>query len=213
MELLNPAVAAFAGFMIWRNGSRALLFMSPGLLKITGSGGPGPQSTRMLRVGEELERLGFARLGEKRERGPFGAPDIQSEVWVNEAAGAYADLFPFKGADPFLYYFSMFPDGAVVMTADHKWHDLTKDMVQAGGLQGASPEGVWAAHKIAVERFAGKHGKPAAPASIETRLEASRRWYEGFGRRGLRRMFLVHFLNLVVALLLLVAAVGLMLKR
>lgn len=213
MDLLNPAVAAFAGFMIWKNGSRALLFMAPGLLKVSGSGGPGPQSSRMLRVGEELERLGFKRLGEKRERGPFGAPDIQSEVWVNEPAGAYADLFPFKGTEPYLYYFSMFPDGAVVMTADHKGLDLSKDMVQSGGMAGGSPEGVWAAHKVAVERFAAKHGAPAAPASIETRLEASRRWYQGFGRRGLRRMFLVHFLNLLVALLLLVAAVGLMLKH
>lgn len=212
MDWLPPLAAVYAGYMLWRNVPRAAAWAWPGGLRITGSEGGSSTSPRMARAAEELEALGFVRLGAKRERGPLGEPDIRSEVFLHEGEQAYADLFAWRRGEPFLYFFSLFPDGAQVLTADHKWHQIASASVQAGGLPGAPCEAVWNAHKVATARFEKTHGKPVAPARMDARVAAAKAWYEGAGRKGLRRLFLVNVAGVAVALLLLVAAVGLMLR-
>src|SRR4051812_33720611 len=103
--------------MLVRHGPRALLYLFPGSMRARAlSEGPRP-TPRMLRVAEALEGLGFQPLGHKGENGPLGGIAVRSDVFVNEIDGAYADLFLWKGSEPYLYFLSPFPDGALILTA------------------------------------------------------------------------------------------------
>jgi hypothetical protein len=201
----NGLALLFAAWMLVRHGRRGLLFVAPGLVRVGGDREAPPATPGQLRAGEELARLGFTRLGAKREDGPLGGLHLGTDAWANEREGAFADVFdhaPRRGGPAWVYFVSPFADGALVLTANHPRLALSTDRLLTGGLPGSSLEATFAAHRKAVERFAGRHGAPAAPADLAVRLELARAWYRGPGRRELRRLFLVHFVNALAALAL-----------
>ncbi len=204
MRTFHVLVVLFALYMLAKHGRRAALFLAPSLVRAEGETSAGPATPALARAGDELEQLGFARLGARRESGALGGLDLASDAWANEPEGAYADVFVHasRGGGPRVYFLSPFSDGAVVLTANHPRLARSTDQVQTGGLPGASLEATWAAHRAAVGRFAARHGAPVARADLRARAEAARAWYRGAGGSELRRLFLVSFLNAVVAVLI-----------
>lgn len=212
--VLNVLVGLFALYMLLRHGRRALLFVAPRLVRIEAK--EEPSTVAQLRAGAELEELGFARLGSRSEHAIAGGLDLHSDVYGNGTAGTFADLFahqtsPASGA--LVAFFSRFPDGAMVLTANHPRMSMSTGMGQIGGLPSSGIGPTWAAHQKAVARFAERHGPPSEAGDMASRLEAARRWYGGIGGRELRRLFTVSFLNALIALLLLAGTAHILLKR
>jgi hypothetical protein len=207
----NGLALLFAAWMLVRHGRRGLLFVAPGLVRVAGDRDAPPATPGQLRAGEELARLGFTRLGARREEGPLGGLRLGTDAWASEREGTFADVFdhaPRGGGPPWAYFLSPFADGALVLTANHPRLARSTDRLLTGGLPGSSLEATLAAHRKAVERFAGRHGSPAAPADLAARLALARAWYRGPGRRELRRLFLVHFVNSLAAMALAAACAG-----
>lgn len=201
---LHLLVVAFALYMLARHGRRALAFAFPGKVLLDGAEGEEPRTPLQHRAEGELDSLGFARLGARRERTLLGGLDLASQAYANETAGSYADVLDHAPAraGPLVYFLSVFPGGAAVLTANHSRPALSTREVQSGGLPGAGVAETFAAHRKALERFAARHGAPAAPARLAARQEAARAWYAGPGRREVRRICALNFLNAVVALAL-----------
>lgn len=210
MLTFHVLVVLFAVLMLVRHGGRALLFAAPGLVRTGGDPGSPPATPAQARAGEELARLGFLRLGARRERGALRGLDVDSDAWASPAEGAYADVLGHAapgGRGPQVYFLSPFADGAMVLTANHPRLSRSSERLQTGALPEAPIAATWAAHRAAVARFAAGHGPPAAAADLSARQEAARAWYRGPGRPELRRRFWVSFLDTLVAVL--VAAVSL----
>lgn len=205
LAAFNGLALLFAAWMLFRHGRRGLLFVAPGLVRVAGDREAPPATPGQLRAGEDLSRLGFSRLGARREDGPLGGLRLGTDAWANERDGAFADVFdhaPRGGGPPWAYFLSPFADGALVLTANHPRLALSTDRILTGGLPGSSLEATFAAHRRAVERFAGRHGAPAVRADLAARLELARVWYRGPGRSELRRLFFVHFVNSLAAIAL-----------
>lgn len=204
MRTFHLFVVLFAAWMLVRHGRRAALFLAPGLVRAEGDAESPPATAAQARAGEALERLGFVRLGARRERGAMGGLDLASDGWANEPAGTYADVFAHapRGGGPWAYFLSPFADGAVVLTANHPRLARSTDRLRTGGLPGATLEATWAAHRTAVERFAARHGQPGAPADLAARGAAALAWYRGPGRSEIRRLFLMNFVNALFAVLI-----------
>lgn len=205
MQTFHVLVVLFALLMLVRHGRRAVLFLAPSLVRAEGDAAATPATPALARAGDELERMGFARLGARRESGALRGLDLASDAWANEAEGAYADVFahaPRGGHGPWGYFLSPFADGAMVLTANHPRLARSTDRIQTGGLPGAGLEATWAAHRAAVSRFAASHGAPGARADLAARAEVARAWYRGPGRAELRRLYLASFINAVVAVLI-----------
>ncbi len=210
MQTFHLFVVLFAAWMLVRHGRRAALFLAPSLVRAEGDPAAPPATPGLARAGDELTRLGFVRLGTRRESGALGGLDLASDAWANEPEGAYADVFahaPRDGRGPRVYFLSPFADGAAVLTANHPRLARSTDRLRTGGLPGATLEATWAAHRVALERFAARHGAPDARADLGARAEAARAWYRGPGRPELRRLFLVNFLNVLAAALIGVVSV------
>ncbi len=205
MQTFHLFVVLFATWMLVRHGRRAALFLFPSLVRSGGDAAAPPATPAQARAGDELERLGFVRLGARRESGALGGMDLGSDAWANEPEGAYADVFdhaPRGGGGPWAYFLSPFADGAVVLTANHPRLARSTDRLRTGGLPGATLEATWAAHRAAVGRFAERHGRPGARADLQARAEAARAWYRGPGRPELRRLFFLNFVNALFAILI-----------
>ncbi len=208
MQAFHVLVVLFAIYMLAKHGRRAALFLAPSLMRAEGDASAGPATAALARTGDELEQMGFARLGARRESGALGGLDLASDAWANEPEGAYADVLAHapRGGGPRFYFLSPFHDGAVVLTANHPRFARSTDRVQTGGLPGAGLEATWAAHRVAVGRFAERHGAPEVRADMAARAEAARAWYRGPGGSELRRLFLASFLAAAMAIL--IGAVG-----
>ncbi|HEU4382294.1 MAG TPA: hypothetical protein VFR85_02230 [Anaeromyxobacteraceae bacterium] len=205
MRTFHLFVVLFAAYMLVRHGRRAALFLAPSLVRSDGDGEAPPATPALARAGDDLERLGFVRLGARRETGALGGLNLVSDGWVNEPQGTYADVFahaPRGGGAPWAYFLSPFADGAIVLTANHPRLARSTDRVRTGGLPGASLDATWAAHRSAVERFAARHGQPGARADLGARAQAARAWYRGPGRPEIRRLFLVNFVNALFAVVI-----------
>jgi hypothetical protein len=211
---LNALVAAFALFMLIRHGRRGLLFAWPRLVRVTGE--ERPSTVAQLRAASELESLGFRRIGSKQERGLGGGLDLQSEVYVNRAAGTFADVYahqPPGVPTAMVTFLSPFPDGALVLTANHPRVPILSDKGLVGGLPLTDIDGTWGAHQKAIDHFTPKHGTPEVQEDLANRLEVARAWYRGIGGRELRKLFTVNFFNALIAVLLLAGTVEVVLKR
>ena len=205
VQTFHLFVVLFAAYMLVRHGRRAALFLAPSRVRAEGDREAPPATPALARAGDELERLGFVRLGSRRESGAMGGLNLVSDGWANEPQGAYADVFahaPRGGGGPLAYFLSAFADGAVVLTANHPRLSRSTDRLRTGGLPGATLEATWAAHRAAVERFAAHHGQPGARADLGARAEAAGAWYRGPGRPELRRLFLMNFVNALFAVLI-----------
>jgi hypothetical protein len=200
MRSLNLLVAAFALLQCVRYARGALLCLWPAV-RIWGEAGQAPGSPARLRAGAALESLGFAPLGTVHERGPLGALARESDSYASAERGVFADVTEERTGDgPRVQFFTPFGSGAAVLTAGHRRPAVITARTQAGGMPGAPLAAVLAAHEKGVARFTRDHGRPAVREELDSRLAAARAWYQGEGRRELRR---------ANALALLIAAFGL----
>jgi hypothetical protein len=210
MRLFHLLVAAFALLQALRYARRAFLCLVP-RVEMEGAPGATPRSAARLRVGSRLEQLGFVPLGIARERGPLGAHRAEADVYADPSRGTFADVAQ-RGAEPARVSFvSPFPDGAFVVTADHRRPSASGPLLQAGGLPGAALEAVLAAHEVAVERFAARHGVPAVATRLDARLDAARAWWAGFGRGELRRANALGLAVVAFAFVLIASSVNILL--
>jgi len=204
MNVFHLLVAVFAAVQLARYARRALVFAAPGLVTVEGlPGAPSPAPLRT-RAGEELEELGFVRLGVRRERAPLGGLSIEADAFAHPAEGAYADVFQDTPSSPAaVQLFTPFSDGAAVLTANFRRRGVVGPRLQAGGLPGATVAQTLAAHRVAAARFQADHGEPQVGADMEARVSAARAWYRGEGRRELRRTTLPSFVNACLAIAIL----------
>lgn len=213
MRTFNLLVAIFAVVQALRYARRALVFVLPAV-RVAGERDEPPRSAPRLRVGAELERLGFVSLGILRERALLGALDREVDAYADASRGTYADVWqePGEADAPRLVFYSPFPDGAYVLTANHPRRAVASARAQAGAVVGAVPEAQLAAHEIAVERFAARHGTPAVALDLSARVDAARAWYAGEGRRELRRGAALSFAIASFAALIFASAVNILLR-
>lgn len=212
MRNFNLLVAAFALLQCMRYARRALLFLWPAV-RVWGEAGAGPRSARRLRLGASLEELGFRPLGIQHARGALGALSTQDDVYAAEDRGAFADVVEGgRREGPGVVFFTPFEGGAAVLTASFPRRAIATERVQAGGLPGAPLPAVLAAHEVAVQRFSERYGRPAVSATLEARLAAARAWFEGEGRRELRRVHASAFAILLFGAALFASAVNILFR-
>jgi hypothetical protein len=212
LDTFNLFVAAFAALQCFRYARRALLFAFPSV-RIWGEPGAGPRSARRLRVGARLEELGFTPLGIQHQRGAMGAFALEADAYAAEERRTFADVVEGRRGDaPGVLFFTPFEGGAAVLTAGFPRRAIATERVQAGGIPDAPLEAVLAAHEVAVERFAARHGPPAVVADLEARLAAARTWSQGEGRREMRRAHAPGFAIMLFGLVLFASAVNILMR-
>lgn len=211
MRTFNLLVAAFALLQLLRHGRRGLRFLLPAV-RVSGEAGVPPPSARRLRLGAELEGLGFAGLGVLRERAALGLSAVEADVYASAGHRAYADVLE-EGGGPRVRFVTPFADGATVLTAAYARPAVESAAALAAGMPDAPLTAVLAAHEVAVRRFAEGHGAPRVSLDLEARLGAARAWHDGAGRRELRRGTGLSFGAAALALLLLASSLHALLAR
>jgi hypothetical protein len=206
MLLVHSLVALFSLMMLVRHGPRALLFLMPRAVRVTGDVDAPSRSTGQVAAGELLEPLGFRRLGVRRERGPLGGLAMEVDAWAH-ADGTCADVYPVAGRDVAVAFLTSFADGFQLATSNFRRKALETAQGRLGGLEGAALEGALAAHRKAAGPLSQRHGAAAPVEDLAARIEAARRFYAGVGGAELRRPAGMSLLNSVVALLLLATSV------
>jgi hypothetical protein len=203
---INVLFAAFALLQALRYGRKAALFVFP-VARIWGEAEAGPRSARRLRLGADLEELGFTSLGIRHERAGLGARQEEADVYVSVERGAYADVVQERGPEgPGVLFFTPFADGAAVLTAAFQRTTFASQTAQVGSMPEARLPAVLGAHELAVRRFALTHRAPQVEADLEARLAAARRWTSGEGRREVRRAHAMGFAIFALALLIFVSS-------
>lgn len=212
MRSFDLLVAAFALLQLVRYARGALLFLVP-TVRVSGepSGAPPPSAGR-LRAGQQLEALGFRRLGVLRQRGPLGALAVAAETYAGPDGTAYADVSDGR-AGPRVVFFTPFAGGGAVVTENVRRRPIATAAIQAAGLPDAPLPAVHAAHAVAVRRFGQRHGPPSAAPELAARVAAARAWYDGPGRRELRTGHAVAFGIALLAAAILASAVNVALRR
>lgn len=205
MLFLNALVAAFALVMLVRHGPRAVLFLAPRSVRITGDAAGTPRASGQVAAGERLESLGFRRLGLRRERGPVGGLDMEVDAWAHPD-GTCADAYPAGGRTVAVAFLTTFADGFQVGTSNFRRTAVERPEGRVGGLEGAALEAALAAHRKAVEGLSA-HGAPRPVEDLGARVELARRFYLGVGGAELRRPALMSLLNASLAILLLGSAI------
>jgi hypothetical protein len=205
MLLLNALVAIFTLVMLVRHGPRALLFLAPRSVRISGDATSAPRASGQVAAGELLAQLGFRRLGLRRERGPLGGLNMEVEAWAHPD-GTCADAYPVGGREVVVSFLTAFADGFALGTSNFRRAAVESSRGRVGGIAGARAEGALAAHKKAVEPLTAAHGAPQPAADLDARIGLAHRFYAGIGATELRRPSLMSLLNTALALLLLVTS-------
>ncbi|MBI5544589.1 MAG: hypothetical protein HY901_11915 [Deltaproteobacteria bacterium] len=137
------------------------------------------------RMQEELEPIGFRRLGVHVERPPLKRGEVAYD-FVHEAAQTWGTAYG-RGEDVQLVLLTPFDGSSFVLTADHRL--MSNDQpgkCLAGGMPGAQPEHLLAAHLRRVERLKEAGRTVSADLSLEARVRAANAWFAGWGARELR---------------------------
>ncbi len=164
-------------------------------------------------MGARLEELGFTSLGIQHQRSALGAFASEADSYAAERRRTFADVVQGgRGEEPGVVFFTPFQGGAAVLTANFARRAIATERVQAGGISDAPLEAVLAAHEVAVERFASRHGQPAVAAELEARLQAARAWWQTEGRREMRRAHAPGFAIMLFGLLLFASAVNILMR-
>jgi hypothetical protein len=211
MLFVNALVALFSAMMLGRYGPRAILFVAPRSIRVTGDPAAQPRASGQIAAGELLERLGFRRLGIRSERGPLGGLRMDVDAW-SHPDGTCADAYPAGGRDAVVSFLTTFADGYQVGTSNFRRAAVESGAGRVGGLAGAAVAGALAAHRKATEPLAASHGSPAAVEDLDARIALANRFYAGIGARELRRPAFMSLVNTAVALVLLVSSVKLALR-
>lgn len=201
MLLLNVLVAIYALVMLARHGPRAVVYLAPRTIRIAGEADAQPRSSGQIATGELLGSLGFRRLGLRREHSPLRGLDLEVDAWAADD-GTCADAYPAPGRAVAVAFLTTLGDGFQVGTSNFRRPGVQTAAGRVGGLNGAAPEAVLAAHRKSVEALSASHGAPRPVADLGARVEAARRYYSGIGAAELRRPALMSLLNAAIALAL-----------
>jgi hypothetical protein len=211
MLFLNLLVAAFTLVMLARHGPRAILFVAPRAVRVTGDADAPARTIGQVLGAETLAALGFRRLGLRRERSPLGGLDMEVDAWAHPD-GTCADVYPAAGREPIIAFVTAFGDGFQLGTSNFRRYAVESAAGRVGGLAGAALEGTLAAHRKAAAPLAAEHGAPAPVGDLEGRLAIARRYFAGIGAVELRRPTFLSLLNALLALVLLASSVKLALR-
>jgi hypothetical protein len=202
VTILLALAAFYAAMMLLRYGRRGVLVLAPSLVRSRSTaGGPLPTDAQVA-AATELEALGFRRIGSRVEEGPLRGLALRSESFADPARSAFADVFelgPRPGGPARLQMLSVFPDGAAVLTANHRRAPQSWRFGEVTGLPGAALGQVAEVHRRAVARLEALHGAPLPAADLPGRDAAARSWYRRSGGREIRRRFAVYLGNSLFA--------------
>jgi hypothetical protein len=155
-----------------------------------------------------LEALGFTRLGLRTEKPLLGKATLSWD-FVHHAEKSYASLYLVDRRTRRLYFLTPYDGGALVLTADHKRPGAVQDgYYLAGGLPGATPDQLWAAHKRQMTAMEDTGRERVARATIADRMDAARAWFSGVGKREVRVRNATPALLTVLALFILVSGLS-----
>lgn len=211
MVVLNLLVAAYALLMLFRHGPRAILYIAPRSVRVSGDPEGRPRSTGQVAAGEALETLGFRRLGLLRERGPLGGLDLEVDAWVHED-GTCADAYPAGGRAVAVSLLTTLGDGYQLATSNFRRKGAECADGRVRGLNGIDPDGALIVHRRDVAALAPAHGVARPVADLAARIELARRYYAGVGAAEVRRPALMSVLNATIALMLLAWSLRLALR-
>lgn len=205
--------SALAAFVLWRNLPGALLCLFPKLMRARGEDESWPKVDRGLfaQMEEELGPLGFKRLGVHVERAPLRRSVVAYD-FVHEGERTWATAKR-QDREVTLTLLTPFDGGAFVLTADHQTQSLDlAGQCLSGGMPGAQPDQLFAAHRRRIDRIKEAGRAPAADLSLEARVRSANEWFAGFGGRRQRTRYLNQLLMTVMALGLVGAIVWAMVK-
>jgi hypothetical protein len=177
-------------WILYRSLPGALLFFRPSWMRQK----PEPDEDHPERddpqpiaaLGAGLTKLGFSRLGVRKEKPPLGAATVSFD-FVNPSEKTYASAYHLGGKKTRLYFFTPYDGGAAVLTADHSRPGSAKDgYYLAGGLNGATPEQLWAAHKRQMAAMDETGRERVAQNTLADRITTALAWFDGAGSREVR---------------------------
>lgn len=177
---------ALSAYVLWRNVPAAVLCLFPRLLRARSEDESWPKVNRELfdRMEEELAPLGFRRLGIHVERAPLRAGVVCYDFAHDfEHTWATATL---QGSEGRLSLLTSFERGGFVLTADHRVLSQDRPGCLSGGIPGAQPEQLLAAHRRRVDRRRAEGETLREDLSLEARVNAADAWYRSCGAREVR---------------------------
>jgi hypothetical protein len=135
------------------------------------------KNPRAQKIADELRELGFVPLGIKREWRPPMKP-MKGICFVSEETKTFADIVNYE-KDAFLYFYTPFQDGKVVLTMDTDRFAFpieTKTFIQSGAkVDGAGQ--LMVNHVERVNRFIDEGSAPYDIFDQKSRLEATLAYY------------------------------------
>ena len=203
---LGVAVAGLvlAGVLLFLNFWRALLYLLPHSVRVEPEA-PADQMDlpdSLSPLAGQLQALGFTPVGSHEEK-PLLQKATRSYDWAHPGERVFATLH--EGGDllPRLYLLTPLASGGFVVTASYRRPALDVPGYRSGSLEDAAPERLLRAH---VRRLEGL--EPAGPEGFtwEGRVQAARAWYQGLGRKEIRRQNLQGLLWTAIALAIVASA-------
>ncbi|QDE70762.1 MULTISPECIES: hypothetical protein [Myxococcus] len=182
---------------------RSILFLFPSSVRVEPEA-PADQMDLPLELSgraNQLQALGFVPLGSHEEK-PRLQRATRSYDWAHPGERVFATLHAGQGGVPRLYLLTPLASGGFVITADYRRPALEVPGVYlTGSLEDAPPDRLLRAH---LRRLDGL--QPAGDFTWEGRVAAGRSWYQGLGRKEIRRQNLQGLLWTVIALAIVASA-------
>ena len=132
---------------------------------------------RTAALADELERLGFERLGLFWEQ--LGAASRLDTVTFSHAgAGAFATIFHLRSGEPRLFFLTGFEGGGAALTGayDRPAGDARDRLLS--GMPGRPLAEVLASHAQSVERLVSRGFRPHKAFDRAARLRVAEEWYQ-----------------------------------
>jgi hypothetical protein len=182
---------------------RAILFLFPASVRVEPEA-PADQMdlpVELEALATQLQALGFVPLGSHEEK-PRLQKASRSYDWAHPGERVFATLHLGQDESPRLYLLTPVAPHGFVITAGYRRPALEiPGVYRSGSLDDASPERLLRAHLRRLEGFT-----PTGDFTWEGRVEAGRSWYQGLGRKEIRRQNLQGLLWTVMALAIVASA-------
>lgn len=182
---------------------RAVLFLFPSSVRVEPEA-PADQMdlpVELEPLATQLKALGFVPLGSHEEK-PRLQKATRSYDWAHPGERVFATLHLGHDGSPRLYLLTPVAPQGFVITAGYRRPALeVPGVYRSGSLEDASPERLLRAHLRRLEGFT-----PTGNFTWEGRVEAGRSWYQGLGRKEIRRQNLQGLLLTVMALAIVASA-------